>query len=852
MNVIDSIFSYFLNTEKKLVFTSETIARNYLMNFVSTNPNKAIFKDRALSWDSFLLSLLDTKEKKAVTKTERKTFSYSFLKNGGLEKLEYFSSPLYKESIMSYANSISAYLPFFPSNDDEIRKHMNQSMLNDIDKLRSEYEKYLIENKLFEKNYLNPDFSLIKKGEYVFVFPETFTSTIAEKIVSLDLVETIKIPQNAPLSSLKEYENSLIEIRRTMEEIEKDREKYSDSDISITSSSLSSYKPYLISEAKKRDIPLVFTSSEALSSYPEGKLVRAMYNTVKSNWDIEETKRLLLNPVFPFKDRESLVSIVRKAIDNKLESHSSKDWLKILSGEERELFYSVSKTINEIVRSNNSQITLEKLKFFRDTFFSSGEWNEEEDLVFGTVLDILRDISPSLEEDTFRFFLSLIEETPYVEKSDKKSGIRVYNYPASCGLITKVHYIIGLDDKTTEKKIDDYPYLVSLTRPESTDLTTNILSLYASPIFTEKLVISGTKLGFDGARLLPSLFLDSSFFDKKKIEDEYYAEKKLWRENKKPNVRCSIYQAESYKKALSSPLKGRKEKVTLPLSSNDKKEISVSTVKEYDLCPYRGYVQDILNIREKNYSPLYEDPLEIGKILHSTVEKALEEAKTIANIDVERMEYIFIEELEKAKKHNGLTTPYSYSHILGRYIDNLEKIISSNKASIYSEYKLVGNEIPIENYPLNGNISIKGRVDTLLKDKDGYVYVIDWKTSGTSDYNTSDVNLVSLQLILYSLLLENDKNYAVKGGAFYSFKEGDYKVVWPVESYQSGNNTNTYHNGFTEDVVTLNAKERLDKIKDNLEKGNFTPLYSERGCSMCKFMRLCREKFVAQLEEDNE
>ena len=84
------------------------------------------------------------------------------------------------------------------------------------------------------------------------------------------------------------------------------------------------------------------------------------------------------------------------------------------------------------------------------------------------------------------------------------------------------------------------------------------------------------------------------------------------------------------------------------------------------------------------------------------------------------------------------------------------------------------------------------------------------------------------------------------------FKEGDYKVVWPVESYQSGNNTNTYHNGFTEDVVTLNAKERLDKIKDNLEKGNFTPLYSERGCSMCKFMRLCREKFVAQLEEDNE
>ena len=61
MDEVKRILDYLDNTEKKLVFTSETAARNALSVFIDRRPGKAVFKDRALSWDRFYLTLLDTK-----------------------------------------------------------------------------------------------------------------------------------------------------------------------------------------------------------------------------------------------------------------------------------------------------------------------------------------------------------------------------------------------------------------------------------------------------------------------------------------------------------------------------------------------------------------------------------------------------------------------------------------------------------------------------------------------------------------------------------------------------------------------------------------------------------------------
>ena len=850
MDVINQIFSYFLETDKTLVFTSETICRNYLFSFVKRHPNKAIFKDRSLSWDNFLLSLLDTKDKRQIKKTERRMFVYSFLSKGGIDRLKYFSSPKYRESIMSYSKSISSFLPFFPSPSDKKREIIPQSMLSDIDILRAEYEKYLEENKLYEKNYLKPELDKIERDRFIFVFPETFTSPIAEEIVKKNLVDIIELKEEER-SPFIEYENSLIEIKETLKEIEKAREKYPDSEIAITSPSLTSYKPYLIREAQKRDIPLVFTSSEKLSTYPEGKLIRDIYSTITSNWDIERIKRLLLNPNYPFKDRDLCIKIIRKCVEKKVSNGGREEYLEILSNEEREYFLSLSRSLLSIVDSSNSDNTVRLLREFRDKFFIEGEWDEENNLVFGSVLDILKEMKVEKTDNIISLLIELLDETDYVERTEKEEGIRVYNYPSSCGLLTPVHFIIGLDDKEVEKKVENYPFLINEEERETLNLTQSFLNIYSSPIFSKVTVLSGTTLGFDGARLLPSLFIDRAQKNESSEGDEYNEEREMWLRGSKPHLEATNYQRRSYLRAKTASLKGRNSSVILPSIREKEKSFSVSAIKDFDLCHYRGYTSSILKVRKKEFSPKYYDNIEIGIALHNSVERALKESKKIANIEGDRLEEIFLEELERSKKKRAITTNYEYYNILNKYLEKIDSVLFSKKAPIYSSYSLLGNEIELSKYPLEGKLTISGRADTLLKDDSGNIYILDWKKSGKNDYNSSDITLISLQVILYAILIEYDEDYSPSGGGFYSFDDEEYKIVWPEEKYQT-NNGKEGHQGFPTTLIKENALERLEKIKKILRDGNYSPLYSLRGCSMCDYYGLCREKFIAKLGERNE
>lgn len=851
MDEVKRILDYLENTEKTLVFTSETAARNALSAFIIRNDGKAVFKDRTMSWDSFYLSLLDTNGKRSVTKTERKIFAYTFLKNGGLTSLSTFASGEYPESILAYSSSIASLLPYFPSPDDSIREHISRDMLRDIELLRTAYSSFLDKKGLYEKNYLVPDYTKIEKGKYVFVFPSTFTSSSVQDILRLGKVEVIDAPDGGE-TPLIEYPNAISEIRWTLRRIKEDRKKYRDDEIALSSSSIDSYRPYLESEAKKRDIPLVFTSSRPLSSYSEGMFLHQVYSTVTSGWTFKETKKLLLDPRYPYRDRDMNIRIIRLGVEKKMEDGGRECWMRILDGEEREFFRKASESAEGIVKSTRSSLIVKHIQEFRDNFFEDGEWNEEDDRVFGSALDILRETGDEEIPHLYSLFLSLVDETGYVERSDSESGIRVYSYPASAGLITPVHYVIGLDDRTTRMKIDDYPFLVSLTRPEALDITEAVLKTYRATSFCDKLVISGTTDGFDGARLLPPLFLDSTVRNKEEIGDEYSGERDLWIENKSPEEKPSISQADGFKRARKTSLRGHSEEVTADPFTDEKVSISVSKMKEWDMCPYRGYASTRLCLQDKDFEPKLEDPLVIGNILHETVEESIAEAGTIANIDIERMQARFSDKLDESVKKHKITSHYSYEHMKGRFIDKLEYVKSSSKASVYDYLTLEENEKKIENYPLTGEITVNGRVDTILvNDENGDAYIIDWKTTGSSDYSP-DLGEISLQVILYAVLLEDDDTLSVKGGAFYSFSDCNYKIIWPSEEYWYTNCNRKGKEGFDVTLLKTEIEERLAKIRSALESGNFTPTVTEHSCTNCPYPRLCRAKFVASMEENND
>ena len=166
MDIQKEITSIILSTSKTLVFTSETMARNTLNTFLSNNPGKAVFKDRFMSWDRFLLTLSDIKNKREVTETERVAFVSSFIKKHGVSYLSYFVDPRYSESIPAFTRYISHILPFFPSLE-ESPSFFDKKMMEDIGKIRPEYEEYLEKRNLYEERYLKRDLSKIEKGKVV-------------------------------------------------------------------------------------------------------------------------------------------------------------------------------------------------------------------------------------------------------------------------------------------------------------------------------------------------------------------------------------------------------------------------------------------------------------------------------------------------------------------------------------------------------------------------------------------------------------------------------------------------------------------------------------------------------------
>ena len=858
MDTFEKIFDIILNTEKTLVFTSETMARNTLSVFLKGNKGKAVFTERFQSWDTFLLSLSDTRGKRAVTETERRVFVSSFLRKEGEGKLSHFASNDYSESLPAFTKYISSLLPYFPSSSDPERSNIPPSILQEMDLIRGGYEEYLSSHSLYEKNYLSRDLEKIEKGKYVFVFPSSFTSTFASVILKSGKVEEIEIPECSNPLPLHSYRNSISEIRGVMRMIEKDLLSEDPDDIAITSSSLDTYRPYMEEEAKKRDIPLIFTSFSPLSSYPEGKILEAMYEAVKTNWSLEEVKNLILDPSFPFKDRNLLVAIIRIGVDMKMEGGGYRKWMKAFdtainnekkykcAKEAKDLFSSIYIAVEMIVKAKNSLDAERRIREFRDTFLLEGVWDEKSDRILGSILEILEEMKEMEDSNTFRVFLSILRDTSYVEKAEGIKGVRVYSYPASAGLSVKKHYIMGLDDKSTSMVLDDYPFLPKDGKRETVDLGSALLSLYSNPSFSSFTYISGTTTAYDGSRLLPVPFL-SSTIEVTEVERDSYSEEREKERKLKPTLSESL----SYEVAEHTVMKRRGIKTEVDPLLDSPLEFSVSEIKSWDICPYKGYAQSILKIRKSEWECEMEDHFEKGNILHETIQKALEEKKSFAAFDEDTLLRHLENALEKSMNQNRIPDEGVRLHIKKDIEKHIASFSSSFGHDFFSQGILVKNEMSITGHALGENAFVRGRLDTVLKDRDGKWYILDYKLRGTNDYNPTLIEENSLQLILYYRLLTDEKSIwdkeveketgiEVEYGGFYSLMDESFKVLWPeVKKTRSVN-------GFSLDIVKLDAEKRIKSILNHMKNGMITPDSSEDNCKNCEYKRLCRGRFVAR------
>ncbi len=315
---------------------------------------------------------------------------------------------------------------------------------------------------------------------------------------------------------------------------------------------------------------------------------------------------------------------------------------------------------------------------------------------------------------------------------------------------------------------------------------------------------------------------------------------------------------------------------------NNKLSLSYSSLNNYNRCPFRYYLESILQI-----DPFVDNfATYIGSLFHDVLEKCL---NNNGNIDLEVKNYL---------QSNKREFTFKERFYLNKIIDEIKfafKVIRRQNEYIGLDQKLLEKKISI-NKSKNINIYFNGIVDKILyKEEDGktYIAIIDYKSGSINTELKYLPYGLSLQLPIYLYLVkksnlfnnpqfvgfylqhvlnnsvikkDNKSTYLDKKEAILKLEgysnsninilakfDRDYASSKIIKSMKIKNDGNFYNYAkvLSDDeinkVIDLTEKN-IDLAINNILKGDFA-IHPKRigydnniGCNYCRFKDICFRK----------
>lgn len=266
---------------------------------------------------------------------------------------------------------------------------------------------------------------------------------------------------------------------------------------------------------------------------------------------------------------------------------------------------------------------------------------------------------------------------------------------------------------------------------------------------------------------------------------------------------------------------------TFPGFKDKALKVSLSSVGDYENCPYMFALKDIFKYKLPRDDSEY-DPLRGGTAMHELWNRVFTERKDESIRAL--VEKYFAEEI--GKEYPGLLYDSALRRIKSklyfqacRISDVMDDICFHMKDKVketHCEYALP--EIK------RGLVTFSGRCDRLDVLDDGSFFLWDYKAGGSKTYSSS------LQLACYALALqETGKRCA--GWGYICLGDGKIASISEVPLWQKKGR------GSKRSVETevKEASGLLDKVAESVKEGVFLPFYDdERVCSRCDFQSLCR------------
>jgi len=884
------------------VFPSEVTAGFWRREAVRAGYAHAVRPSRFISWDTFKERAFTVrKEERPVDSFARNVFAYTYLSRNVSERtlLPGFIDPEYADNSPALQQFLSKNLPALKS---AVETGTDES--GELASLYDAYGKFLDANGMFEPRY--EPLSFVESGvRAVLFFPELledfgeFEKDLEESGGVVFVTPGVTDP-GAELSRCEStvFENSRIEtkylINRIMRILHNREAEPHEIWITLADDSLENELKTL---ARLCGIPLEFKKGRPLCEYMPVRLFEQIRECSESGFSPAALGRVLLNRSLPWRDPGINRELVRFGIENyglrnyRLAGKPRDRWEEEIfkAGNRRLLDYyrSLRKHCAGITGASSFRRLVEGIESFSELFFSRGAWAEEERKIFQLALEVLEEldleasgIAGSSGVRPFQFFMQTLEDRLYVLPTPGE-GIPVYDYRVSAGAAPKVHFIAGVNVRSTQVLVRKYPFhsqqKMDLFGLEDLDLTDRFADAYLRS--GERVVLTASMVTPAGAELVPErLFTSdgeapvpagravvpgwSDFF-----EDEYG----LWNGEAESLSLVLPIQVKGFTRAeqtvfraagndfTDTPVSGDLlERIIPRLLSEGRLVVSSTSAEEFLDCPYRFLLRSGLGLEEPETAELAADPRTAGTLFHKVLQRLFERIKAEggrfdpAKITVYRsiLEEVIPEVFASYARRRPQFLEPAWTETMDRccvYITALLEL----EAKHFAGYRIVELEYRAEE-PLDAACAghpaiLEGRIDRISASNRGHL-ILDYKSRCT--IGVGDVRGVSgvrsLQLPLYVKLAEAG-GFEVIEAYYAGLKDGKYVPILSEEDAKFI--TREEMEGIIGEIIKW-----IEGMLKRIESGDFTLHRDEAGvrCGGCDFRTVCRERYTIRSRRGNE
>lgn len=839
-----TIFRHLDDPSVTLVFPTENTARHWLSSYVRKH-GRTVLAERALAFDTFRSMFAPRHDDRPSDKYRRLAFVTSFL-DSRKTGMDY----LYRDSLYEYRLRFVPFLTRILPSLSEMKGTVveNREIRRDLEILRSAYAAYLSRCGLYEPGWEPHSIGYAEgklHGKYILV---GYDSDIQMQMLMKELGSLPQIGYlNKECSETVKYKKFLTEeaeFRALFLELQKLRKQAVPvEDIIVSTPQMEALRPRLERLGIEYGIPLSFMKSLMLRETVPGRYLFAVRRLLNEDLSFRSMENLLLNCALPFTDMEANRFLIRFMTENNIMGGStgfSDDVLFTALGREASgkssediavrafnLYRNMKSALVAVKRASDGDELIKDIHGLTELLFGPSEFSSsspKDKDVYSFMFAELAGINTALKEsgmvmrDMFSVFMGEVEQLSYVEQ-EKRDGIRIYSYGQDHLIDVPWHFVIGLNETGSVVRKDALAFLedheVGGIR-ESYDVTDRLLEYYCS--CGENVWISGSGTSYSGAQSVPSFFITGDAVE----------------EIKKPDLKDVFGRADKLSLGMSEKtfMARRGEDLAVsgtgPVKDLSEKKLSYTSISNYARCPYRAYLQSGLTSEApSDFEPSEQDDKEIGTFLHGVIQSFMA-AHSGQLLDMshlgeyhEELDGILRQALEKSRKFDALTKQCIY----GNYIEPLKAVLTGllvpgarRKTGYVGPFTPLCNELP-----LDGDSSFTGFVDTVIRDAEGNIFLLDYKKgSGDATY----------QLVLYKRLYELKPPYGteVSDCFFYSMRDSKYKGIQP--------------SAWVEQEQKLDHD--IEAVRSGYSTGNWNATPGKEACRNCEERGICRRRFNLQ------